>query len=248
MAGFKFEVGIKKGIRMVKDDWLLNERKNLLQDWAQEVEGKAQELARRPTGYPDHARGVRSGKMVGSIKISDFEPTASGKSLNLRIYADEAATMTETGPYVRFQEYGTGEHTTYPGQARHMIGPKHGKRMTWKEHGPAYRGKYIKAHSLGAEVRDYATPKPKPRKLGKAGQYLPPVPESRPWLLKRKQKAYIQRGGPPYQQIAEKVKGVQPRWFMQGAARWAKTKLAEKYREWRDDLAKRYAHYLLWKD
>lgn len=146
MAGFSMDIGIKKTIRVVSNAELTVARRDILLNTAAKIRDSARELAQRQMG--DIAPGKVTGKLLSSIKISDFEPSPSGKTLALRVFSDRSVAVSKEGVfYGGFQEYGTGIYSDEPGAPKVPIKPKSKPRMHWIQYGRPYRGRFVKAKS-----------------------------------------------------------------------------------------------------
>lgn len=119
---------IRRSFVLVSDKELNALKTQALRKSAADVQAKAKALAAEPTGFK--GRGVRSGKLVDSIKVSEPYASESGKSTMIRVYAD-----TDVAPHAKWQEAGTGE---YGPLKKKITGI-----MVWMEDRPPYIGRYV---------------------------------------------------------------------------------------------------------
>ena len=121
---------IKRSFVLVSNQELNAQKTQALLNTAATVQAKAKQLAAKPTGFK--GRGVREGKLVDSIRISEPYASESGKSTMIRVYADD-----KVAPHAKWQEAGTGE---YGPMGRPIVA-----KMHWVEKAPPYRGQYVMA-------------------------------------------------------------------------------------------------------
>lgn len=119
---------IKRSFVIASNSEFNAQKLQALRKTAADVQAKAKALAAKPTGWK--GRGVREGKLVESIKVSEPYASESGKSTMIRVYAD-----TDVAKHVPWQEAGTGEYGP-------LKKPIKGK-MAWTEKSPPYRGRNV---------------------------------------------------------------------------------------------------------
>lgn len=259
MAGFKFEVGIKKGIRTVKDPWALSERKDLIEDWGLAIKKEARRRAALPAEGTIYGKGRNTGALVNSITLSDETYSKSRNTVYRTVFVDEAMTKTQRTPgtgktpiatsYARFEEYGTGIWSEDPGSPKAMIVAKK-RKMTWVQYGKPYRGNYIRARSVADyETKTLARPRLVQKRgggsrWGKGGGLPHPTlaAYSHQEVTKmgkgnRYQTTYNKRkSGGPWQQTADAVQGVRPKRFMRDTVKFAESVVKKDYARARDEV------------